>query len=62
MRAIENLENGNLTDAKKLAERYSFWKLLTLAEERGYETHDAVRIAKYLKGKISFQEYCDRSA
>ena len=59
MNAIQNLINGNLTDAKNLAKKYSYWKLMTLAEDLGYSIHQCVAISGYLKGAISFQSYCD---
>jgi hypothetical protein len=54
-----NLENGNLTAAKKMAVRHSFQKLITLAENDGYSGAQAINIVQYLKNKISFQKYCD---
>lgn len=59
MNAIENLMNGNLTDAKRLAKKFSYWKLMTLAEDLGYPIHQCVAISGYLKGNLSFQVYCD---
>lgn len=59
MNAIENLINGNLTDAKRLAKKHSYWKLMTLAEHLGYPIHQCVAISGYLKGNLSFQVYCD---
>jgi hypothetical protein len=57
---IENLINGNLTDAKEQAKRYSIWKIMTAAEEMGYTNPvQYVAIAGYLKGTIDFQKYCD---
>ncbi len=59
MTTIRNLINGNLTDAKRQAKKYSSWKLLNIAQEMGYSVAQAVAIAGYLKGVISFQDYCD---
>jgi len=56
---IETLINGNLTDAKEKAKKYSSWKLMTAAEEMGYEPSKYVAIAGFLKGAIDFQKYCD---
>lgn len=56
---IHNLINGNLTDAKKQAKKYSAWKIMTAAEEMGYKPSQYVAIAGYLKGAIDFQKFCD---
>ena len=56
---IETLINGNLTEAKEKAKKYSSWKLMTAAEEMGYTIEQYVVIAGYLKGAIDFQKYCD---
>jgi hypothetical protein len=56
---IETLINGNLTDAKEQAKRYSVWKIMSAAEEMGYDPIQYVAIAGYLKGNIDFQKYCD---
>jgi hypothetical protein len=59
---LSNLINGNLTDAKTKAKRYSFWKILSYMEETGWSTLEAFNTASYLKGRCSFQDYCDRKA
>jgi hypothetical protein len=56
---IHNLINGNLTDAKEQAKKYSSWKLMNAADELGYTIVESVAIAGYLKGAISFQDYCN---
>ena len=56
---FQNLENGNLTEAKNQAKKYSYARLIKIAENDGYSRKEAVSIAKYLKGLISFQSYCD---
>jgi len=56
---IETLINGNLTDAKQQAKKYSSWKIMSAAEEMGYEPTQYVAIAGYLKGVLDFQKYCD---
>lgn len=56
---IETLINGNLTDANEQAKRYSSWKIMTAAEEMGYEPPQYVAIAGYLKGIIDYQKFCD---
>ena len=56
---IANLVNGNLTDAKKGAVRFSHWKIMTESENLGYQTIEAYAIASYLKDKMTFQKFCD---
>jgi hypothetical protein len=58
--AFENLENGNLSDAKRLARRYSVFRLATYAQLRlGWSCRKALAAACYLKGENTFQAYCD---
>jgi hypothetical protein len=56
---FENLINGNLTDAKKKAKRYSLSRLCTFAILLGYSPTKALAASAYLKGNGSFQRYCD---
>lgn len=56
---IENLINGNLTDAKEGA---TFFATITLLQEAmgiGYNYNEALLMSCYLKGAIPFQDYCD---
>ena len=56
---IENLINGNLTDAQEEA---TFFATITLVHEAmgmGYNYNEALLMSCYLKGAISFQDYCD---
>lgn len=57
--AILTLENGNLTEATELAKKFSSWKIMSEAENLGYNMVECVAIAAYLKGVITFQKYCD---
>jgi len=60
MKAIRDLINGNLKDAKKAAKRAPFWRLMQSAQEDyGFSLTKAHAAALYLKGKVSFQAYCD---
>lgn len=54
---IDNYNNGNLTDAKKLAKRVP-WRMLftTLRTEYNRSEHQATAIADYLKGKATFEQ------
>jgi hypothetical protein len=57
---INNLINGNLKDAKKGAKRASHKELRQAFQDTtGCPDGAAVAAADYLKGSISFQEYCD---
>ncbi len=57
--AIQNMVNGNLTDAKKLAKNVHSEVLMNRAREYGYR--DPMAAAEYLKGVISFQKCCRRN-
>jgi hypothetical protein len=60
IQTINDLINGNLTDAKKRAKKHSSWKLMNIAELMGYTnpTH-YVAMVGYLKDLIDFQKYCE---
>ncbi len=59
MKAIRDLINGNLTDAKKAAKNRSFASIITTAQEHyGMSLNEAINIATYLKGEITWQTYC----
>ena len=59
-RIFENLENGNLTDAKQSARGLSTFRLSMFARQiLCWEFPRAVAAAAYLKGEASFQAYCD---
>lgn len=63
MRCIENLINGNLKDAVAGAKNTSFSNILISAEmAHGMSMREALYTAKYLKGEISFQQYCQEKA
>lgn len=56
---IENLINGNLSDAKKGAKRMSHKALRDAAMDYGHNDVSAAAVADYLKGSITFQQKCD---
>ena len=57
---FENLINGNLTSAKNSSRGYSYAKLKGYAtDELGMDENKATAAALYLKGKITFQKYCE---
>lgn len=59
-RLFENLENGNLTDARKAARRHTSFRLSMFARQiLGWSFERATLAAGYLKGEASFQAYCD---
>ena len=59
MKAITDLINGNLTDAKKAARNRSFISIVTACQdEYCMSVEEAHYTAAYLKGEISFQQYC----
>lgn len=60
---LENLINGNLTDAKKQAQRYDLWTIARFAQDEfGMGRNAAIMTASYLKGRCTFQAYCDATA
>lgn len=56
---IDNFINGNLTDAKAKAKRYSVAKIQAAFEEIGYSRNKAELTAHYLKGWNCYQSACD---
>lgn len=61
-RVFENLINGDLTDARFLAERFSMQALESYAVNNlGWTCRRASYAASYLKhgGQERFQRYCD---
>lgn len=57
---INNLLNGNLSEAKRQAKRFSNWRLReALKEEAGYSDEKATLCADWLKGRDCWQAYCD---
>ncbi len=57
---IENFINGNLTDAKEQAKKFSLRKVIYyLINDRGYSVEKAAVTAKFLKGIGTFQDACD---
>lgn len=56
---LENYINGNLTDAKKGARRFSLSKLAAyVAENYINDFTAALAVAEFLKGKASFDRAC----
>lgn len=59
-RLFDNLENGNLTDARKQARRHSSFRLSMFARQiLSWSFDRATKAARYLKGEGTFQAYCD---
>jgi hypothetical protein len=59
---IQNFINGNLTDAKKQAERFSQWKIREALQTHGYSLKQATLTADWLKGRDCYQAMCDENA
>jgi len=57
---LNNLINGNLTLARIQARRYALFVIARAAVEHcGYSRNKAIMAAAYLKGRATFQAYCD---
>lgn len=57
---IENYLNGNLTDAKRQAKRFSTWEIRdALQAMAGYSLEKATLTADWLHGRDCWQEACD---
>lgn len=56
---IESLVNGNLTDAKEKAVNLNAQDIIHARMGQGYNYNESLLMASYLKGLISFQDYCD---
>ena len=59
--AINNLINGNLTEAKEIAVNLNASDIIHSRMGQGYNYNESLLMASYLKGLISFQDYCDNS-
>ena len=56
---IENLINGNLTDARRQAKRHRRVKIYAYLLEMGWSNSRALLAANYLKTGAGWQAYCD---
>ena len=57
---INNYQNGNLTDAKRQAKRFSILAIsVELIEQLGYGPNKAYLTAAWLKGRGNYQVACD---
>lgn len=57
--AIENLVNGNITEAKEIAVNLNASDIIHVQMGKGYNYNEALLLASFLKGIITFQDYCD---
>jgi hypothetical protein len=57
MNIIENLINGNISDAKRKAKNRSFMWIISQGEEMGFSPSERWKIAAFLKGMISWEDY-----
>lgn len=59
-RLFENLENGNIADAKKAAKRHTSFRLSMFARQiLSWSFDRSQKAAGYLKGEVTWQDYCD---
>jgi hypothetical protein len=58
MNLIETLLNGNISDAKRRAKNRPFIWLVKQGEQLGFQPLQRWNIAAFLKGHISWEEYC----
>lgn len=56
---IDNLINGNLKDARRIAWGYKEWAIREALIEYGYSLNKAVLTTDYLKGRDCWQAACD---
>lgn len=56
---IDNLINGNLKDAKRMAKRYQTWTIRESLIASGYSENKAMLTADWLKGRDCWQAACD---
>lgn len=56
---IENLINGNLTDAKSQAKKYRRSRIYAYLMGQGWSHTRAILAANYLKTGEGWQAYCD---
>lgn len=56
---VENMINGNLSDAKTQAKRLPHWRIRDAFIKAGYSDHKATLTADWLKGRDCWQEACD---
>jgi len=57
MNIIENLINGNISDAKRKARNRSFMWLISQGESMGLDPLERWKTAAFLKGMIDWKEY-----
>jgi len=62
MNIIENLLNGNISYARKLARNRSFFWLCQKGNEMGLPPLERWNISMFLKGLISWEEYNNNKA
>jgi uncharacterized protein (UPF0297 family) len=58
---INNLINGNISDAKKQAKRHTLTAIYNYLIETGYDEQRAMVTASFLKNETDFQTYCDET-
>ena len=59
MKAIDNLINGNLEEARRLAKRPNALAIIREAlDTYGFTYQEAVNVARFLKCEITYGQYC----
>jgi len=56
---IDNLINGNISEAKKRAKHRKLTAIYQYLIDCGYGEHQSMVTASFLKGETEFQKYCD---
>lgn len=56
---IDNLINGNIAEAKKIAKHRKLTAIYNYLIDIGYSERKAMVTASFLKGETDFQTYCD---
>lgn len=56
---IDNLINGNLSDAKRMAKPFKVWDIRVALLNNGYSLNKALLTADWLKGRDCWQAACD---
>lgn len=56
---IDNLINGYLKDAKRMAKYHDHWEIREALIDNGYSPNKAVLTVDWLKGRDCWQAACD---
>jgi hypothetical protein len=56
---IDNLINGNCTEARKMSKRFTVYRIVDHLTDLGWTQDRAFKCARFLKTGEGFQAYCD---